>query len=339
MSRKLEINKEVASHKELLVSMHSAPTKKGFHIYQAIDFLYQEKSLKEVSCLLHFTEHSIRKWIHKFNQEGITGLAYRGKAGRPRKIPIGKFKAEYLPIILDPKLAGEDSFTAIKFHNFLKDDHKEELCYQTLLNYYHENKLSLVIPRPQVTDKQDAERRQDFLRTITHLAEAKKEIWFSDEVGFEGDPRPRARWVKVGSKPINGRASEHIRFSAIGSINPITGEIMTLVVPGVDTKVFQTYLDELSKETKNRELHLVLDNASWHKAVGLNWHNIKPIYLPPYSPDYNPIENLWRYMKLNFFNNWYAKTVEELISRICSAFNSLTSEQIISTTNPSHLFR
>lgn len=114
---------------------------------------------------------------------------------------------------------------------------------------------------------------------------------------------------------------------------------MSLVVSGVDKVVFQAYLDELSKTTNKREIYLVLDNASWHKAKGLIWHNIKPIYLPPYSPDFNPIENLWRYMKINFFNNWYAKTVEELIDRICIAFNSLTSNQIKSTTNPSYLFR
>lgn len=219
----------------------------------------------------------------------------------------------------------------------MKENHEEELCYQTLLNYYHEQNLSLIVPRPNVLDKQDDDKREAFIETIKKLAENKKEIWFSDEVGFEGDPRPRARWVKIGSKPINGRASEHIRFSAIGSINPLSGEIMSLVVPGVDQKVFQVYLDELSKATNKREIYLVLDNASWHKAISLKWHNIRPVYLPPYSPEYNPIENLWRYIKLNFFNNWYAKTVEELIDKICSAFNSLTPESIKSVTNYNYL--
>lgn len=86
MPKLLTIDREVASHEEVLVAMHCSPTKKGFHVYQAIDFFYQGKSIKEVAKLLHFTEHSVRKWIHKFNNEGVTGLAYRGKSGRPRKI-------------------------------------------------------------------------------------------------------------------------------------------------------------------------------------------------------------------------------------------------------------
>jgi len=337
--KRLVINKETASIAEIKSAMNAASNIRGYKRYEVILYLYQGDTIQEVSKRMYIPERTIRLWVTKYNNEGITGLAQRGISGRPRKIPIDKFKAEYLPIILDPQLAGEDSFTAIKFHSFLKENCKEDLCYQTLLNYYHENKLSLVIPRPNVIDKQDEEKRKAFIDTIKLLAEDKKEIWFSDEVGFEGDPRPRARWVKVGSKPINGRASEHLRFSAIASINPMSGEIMSLVVPGADQKVFQVYLDELSKSTNNREIHLVLDNASWHKALSLNWHNIKPVYLPPYSPDYNPIENLWRYIKINFFNNWYAKSIEELIDRICMAFNALTPKQIQSTTNPSYLLR
>ena len=339
MPKKVTINFENTSLEAISVAKECAPTKEGFKRYFALEFLYNGMSPTEVSKYFKVAKKTIYRWIKLFNEEGLDGLALKGKSGRPRKIPIGKFQAEYLPIILDPKLAGEDNFTAIKFHSFLRESYEEDLCYQTLLNYYHEQKLSLVVPRPSVTDKQDAQKREGFIEAIKKLAADKKEIWFSDEVGFEGDPRPRARWVKKGSKPVNGKASEHIRFSAIGSINPLSGEIMSLVVPGADQKVFQIYLDEFSKSTDKREIYLVLDNASWHKAASLNWHNIKPVYLPPYSPDYNPIENLWRFIKLNFFNNWYAKTVEDLIDKICLAFNSLTPQQIKSTTNPSYLLR
>jgi transposase len=335
----LKLNKEVATHKEVLTAMHCAPSKEGFHVYQAIDFLYQGKSIQEVADLLHFTEHSVRKWVHRFNDEGITGLAYRGKSGRPRKIPLDKFRADYVPLVLDPQLANEDNFTAIKFHFYLKEMCNEELCYQTVLNYFRENQLSRVVPRPSVISKQDQEKREQFIADFKSLVSDNKEIWFCDEVGFEGDPRPRARWVKIGSKPIQGRASEHLRYSAIGSINPASGEIFSFTVSSVDKDVFQVYLNELDKSTNGRELVLVLDNATWHSALSLNWHNIKPLYLPPYSPDLNPIEMLWRFMKINHFTNWYAKNIEELIERICYAFNSITKNQIMKTANPSYLLR
>lgn len=335
----LKINKEIASTDEVLTAMRCAPTQQGYEIYQGIKFLYQGYSIQETARLSEVTDRTVRIWVNKFNSEGLSGLAIRAKSGRPRRIPIDKFKAEYLPLVLNPEKVSEDNFTAIKFHLYLTDKQNEDLCYQTVLTYFRENSLSRVVPRPSVMDKQDKEQRERFIGQFKELTNNNKEIWFGDEVGFEGDPRPRARWVKKGSKPVNGRASEHIRFSAIGSINPASGEIFSLVVPSVDQKVFQIYLDEFHKATKGRKIILVLDNASWHKALKLTWHNITPLFLPTYSPDLNPIEMLWRFMKINHFSNWYARNVEELIEKICIAFNDLTKEQIKSTTNPSYLLR
>ena len=185
----------MATHEELLVSMRCAPSKEGHHVYQAIDFLYQGKTTSEVSKLLHFNEKTIRNWIKRYNQLGITGLAYRGKSGRPRKIPIDKFQAVYIPLMLDPKLANEDNFTAIKFHNYLQSQHKEELCYQTLLNYFHEHKLSLVIPRPIVEGKQDQEKRAEFTRNITEIIIEARAWLVTDDNHFKSVPGLKVRKV------------------------------------------------------------------------------------------------------------------------------------------------
>ncbi len=61
---------------------------------------------------------------------------------------------------------------------------------------------------------------------------------------------------------------------------------------------------------------MVQDNASWHKAKGLNRWTILPIYLPPYSPDLNPIEILWKVIKDRLFNIIPPKNHEELQDRI-----------------------
>jgi transposase len=51
---------------------------------------------------------------------------------------------------------------------------------------------------------------------------------------------------------------------------------------------------------RGKTIYLVLDNASWHKTKKLNWYHIEPLYLPPYSPDFNPIERLWQHLKSNY---------------------------------------
>lgn len=61
------------------------------------------------------------------------------------------------------------------------------------------------------------------------------------------------------------------------------------------------------------------------------------MFLPPYSPDFNPIETIWKVIKDRFFTQWFAKTLPELIERICKALNSLASDEISSIAAVSHL--
>jgi transposase len=68
---------------------------------------------------------------------------------------------------------------------------------------------------------------------------------------------------------------------------------------------------------------LILDNASWHKGRKLNWHFFEPVYLPPYSPDLNPIEQIWLIMKADNFANIHCRNKTALIERADQALCAL----------------
>ena len=59
-----------------------------------------------------------------------------------------------------------------------------------------------------------------------------------------------------------------------------------------------------------------MDNASWHKRKTTHWHSWQPMYLPPYSPDLNPIERIWLTIKAHGFNNYVCKSEEKLLERL-----------------------
>jgi transposase len=211
VSPRLELNRENFTIEELLVARNCAPTQEGFIRYLAIEFLYLGDSKSEVCRRCRMNPKTLNRWITRLNTQGLDGLAIKGRSGRPRKIGIDKFKCEYIPLILNEE---SDCWTALKFHTFLQQEHKEELCYSTLLNYFHENKLSLVRGRPY-NIKQDEEQRLEFIKRLKAVDTDKtREIWFCDEVGFEGDPRPRPLWVTKGTKPKIKRSHEHLRFNA-----------------------------------------------------------------------------------------------------------------------------
>ena len=89
--------------------------------------------------------------------------------------------------------------------------------------------------------------------------------------------------------------------------------------------MFQAYLDCANADLKfarPRNL-LILDNASWHKSKSLKFGRFEPIYLPPYSPDFNPIERLWLILKAECFTDFIAKDRDALIARLDRALNWL----------------
>jgi len=70
--------------------------------------------------------------------------------------------------------------------------------------------------------------------------------------------------------------------------------------------------------------------SSCYKANKLKWNNIEPKYLPPFSPDLNPIERLWLVMKARFFTDWITKEQEELDDRV-------TEDLVSFIDNPSQI--
>lgn len=271
----------------------------------------------------------MRLWVERFNAQGIDGLVYRPRPGRPRKLAGETVASVILPVVEDPATANQTHWTITKLCGWLKEAKDLDLSYRTLLRYLHEQGYARRIPRP-VPEPPDREawqkRREDFAVELGQLlADPSALLLFGDEAGFEGDPRPRHKWVKRGSRPVQGYHGGHLRRSVVGAVAPATGQLVSLVVPHCNTEVFQVFLDTVAREMPPEEgktVHLVLDNASWHKAAALDWHHLKAVYLPPYSPDFNPIERLWQHLKGQYLAGFITAKGDELEDKIIAALRS-----------------
>jgi transposase len=179
--------------------------------------------------------------------------------------------------------------------------------------------MGYVRKKPRKTPaQQDETARTEFVEQIKVLrVELGIDLWFCDESGFSGDPVPRRILCLKGSRPTIPYYGSHIRTSAVGAVRPHDGKFVSLVLPYVDTNVFQSFLHELEKNVdKNRRNIVVLDNATWHKTKRLNWGSLEAKYLPSYSPDFNPIEELWLAIKERFFSWFWTKDEAELDKQV-----------------------
>ena len=111
-----------------------------------------------------------------------------------------------------------------------------------------------------------------------------------------------------------------------------------LEMPNCNSANFQIFLEEFSKQNRDEYKIVVLDNGAFHKAKSLQIpENILLIFLPPYSPELNPAENMWAKLKRTFTNRLF-KTLDELSEFICTSTKTITESGVKSTCGFSYIF-
>jgi len=325
----LHPNAENATQEELQVAMEAAPNKRSYVRLNAIRSLLMGIPRATLCQQFCRTDRMVRLWMELFNRGGIDALITKPRPGRRRKVKLERVRDLLVPVLENPAQAGQVHWTGVKLHGYLTEQLQIELGYSTTVRWLHELNFHLRVPQPW-PERQNEEERKAFLEEMRALsADLTVQLWFGDECGVEGDPRPRRRWVQPGKRRTVPYLGGHIRENIIGAVAPQTGELFSLIVDGVDTDVFQLFLDEMAKAVPPKpgvRQIFILDNASWHKAARLNWHHLEPKFLPGYSPDYNPIERLWLRLKADWFWDYFARTSQELIDRLCLALKSFIDQ-------------
>lgn len=160
---------------------------------------------------------------------------------------------------------------------------------------------------------------------------------FQDEAGFGRINKPKYCWCKKGIRP--SVPCHHIREYryAYGAVEPITGDSFFLIMPYSNTDCMTVFLRELSNKYADDIILLVCDGAAWHKSKTLIIipDNIELFYLPPATPEMNPIEQIWKEIRKRGFRNEIFATLEKVVDRLCDTICSLTNPTISSITGRS----
>jgi DDE superfamily endonuclease len=110
-----------------------------------------------------------------------------------------------------------------------------------------------------------------------------------------------------------------------GAVCPQRRAGAAIVMPYANTGAMNLHLEEISKAVSpGAHAALVLDGAGWHGSEELKLpDNIAIITLPPYSPELNPVENVWEYFRKNKLSNRLYETYEDIVDACCDAWNAL----------------
>jgi transposase, ISSpnII len=158
-------------------------------------------------------------------------------------------------------------------------------------------------------------------------------LLFEDEASFGRINKPKCCWCNNKFRPCV--PSHHIREYryAFGAVEPLTGERFFLVMPNCNTNNMSIFLKELSKTYSEDIMILVCDGAAWHKSKNLEISgNIIITHIPPYTPEMNPIEQIWKQIRQMGFGNKIFRTLKAVVDRLCDTINLLTDELVKSIT-------
>jgi transposase len=158
-----------------------------------------------------------------------------------------------------------------------------------------------------------------------YLHDPRGMVLFFDEARFGLHPDIARLWALRGRRAIVPVKTGYKNFYLYAAVDPRQGESFILILPRVDTEMINLYLDELSKSFPDKNILLIWDQAGYHRSKDLKIpDNIKIEPLPPYSPELNPPERLWRWLRRHVCRNRLFLSLDEQIEALGQAIRILS---------------
>lgn len=156
-------------------------------------------------------------------------------------------------------------------------------------------------------------------------ADKPMEIWFQDEARVGQKNSLVRQWAAKGSRPRQPGHTGYASAWLFGAVCPERGAGAAIVMPEANTRAMEVHLREISGNVEpGAHAAVVIDGAGWHTAKKLEVpRNISLLLLPPYSPELNPVENIWQYLRQAFLSNQAFPNYEAIIDACCAAWNAL----------------
>jgi transposase len=102
------------------------------------------------------------------------------------------------------------------------------------------------------------------------------------------------------------------------------GKLDSLILPYVNSACMQVFLEEVASRHPDDRVVMVLHGAGWHKAKSLTIPaNLRSVFLPPYSPELNPAENLWDDLREKAFRNRVFASIQALENHLAASMRDM----------------
>jgi len=155
----------------------------------------------------------------------------------------------------------------------------------------------------------------------------KVRLLFEDEGRFGRISDRRRCWAPMPTRPTVGHQIVRQYVYAFVALCPFDGRIASLILPWSDTITMSIFLRHTARQFAEEFCIIILDGAGWHHANELQVpENVGLIFLPPYSPELNPVEHVWEHLRKYHFRNQALPDLDTVEETLMSGIVSLIAD-------------
>jgi len=286
-------------------------------------------TVAEVGRLLAISEQTVRTWLKRLLTAGIAGLLrFKRSPGRPAKLSTAQRRE--LGWLLDRGPAAAGFSGQVWRSPMIQRLIEQRFGVLYAVRYLSELLKALGFSYQKagfVAAARDAAKRREWLEQtwpqIQALARAKNaRILFGDEASFPQWGTLSYTWARRGQQPLCQTSGQRKGYKVFGLIDYASGRLFYRCQEGrLNSDSYAAFLQQVLGDTR-QHLIVIQDGARYHTSAAMNafferhQHRLTVFQLPSYSPDFNPIEKLWKKVKQEGTHLHYFPTFDSLKDKV-----------------------
>lgn len=311
------------TNEELIQRMELSENKEQFRRWQAV-YLIQTQGLSsaQIGEIVRVKPNTVLQWVYLYNNNGAEILRFRERGGRRRCHMSYDEEISFLKEVEEE--AGKGLvITAKTVRRRVEEKLGHEVSADYAYDLLHRHRWKKKSPRP-CHPKADKSKQEEYKKKFPDMVEKAAEtfgtddkrplrVFFEDEGRFGRMSNPVKCRVPPGVRPLIPQQRVREYIYAYTAVSPDDGENFSLILPRSNKEMMNIFLEEFSEQYKDYRVIIAMDGAPWHPPETDNkFDNIRVIRQPPYSPEVNPAEHVWEYIRENDFHNRQFKTLDKL---------------------------
>jgi transposase len=303
----------------------SAREKRDANRINMLLLLDDDYSFAEVASILRMDEDTVRRAVKKYQEKGLEGfLENPFKGGVSKLSPV---QLEELSNHIEENFYEKTS----EIVDYVKN--KFGIKYTNSGMAFLLKRLGFVYKKPTVIPgKADPEQQAEFVEYFKRIYAGKGEndkIYFADGVHAQHNTQAGYGWIKKGKKKNIESNSGRQRVNINGALDPDTLEVITKADDTLNTQATIDFFKLIEEQNPQaNKIVVIVDNARYYyNGDVLDYiqksSKLELVFLPPYAPNLNLIERLWKFMKKKVIYNRYYETFKDFKEAIGTFFQKL----------------